>query len=113
MFGSSLPRDTIDEGKDSNLWQFLRGENMQSDIELIDMGQIEEEERPFMIVDKDTGNVYDSRNMTHVNRLTNHVTMRSSNLNVDPEIRNKSESSKSSAWGNWWKQKRKNNEEML
>jgi hypothetical protein len=28
----------------------------------VDMGQIDEEERPFMIVDKDTGRIYDVRN---------------------------------------------------
>ena len=38
-------------------------------IELIDMGQIEEEELPFMIVDKDTGNVYDSRRPDHIDAL--------------------------------------------
>jgi len=43
---------------------------MEEDIITVDMGQIEEEERPFMIVDKDTGKVYDIRNERHVDRLT-------------------------------------------
>ena len=38
------------------------------------MGQIEEEQRPFMIVDKDSGKVYDSRNELHVGKLTNNAT---------------------------------------
>lgn len=76
LFGSSLPSEVYDEGKDSNLWNFLKENNLGSDIELVDMGQIEEEDRPFMIVDKDTGNVYDSRNKSHVNRLTDNTTVR-------------------------------------
>ena len=40
-------------------------------IDLIDMGQIDDEERPFMIVDKDTGHVYDIRRPDHVDALTN------------------------------------------
>jgi len=40
------------------------------------MGQIDEEERPFMIVDKDTGRVYDMRNDKHVDRLTDTATTR-------------------------------------
>lgn len=32
-----------------------------SEIELVDMGQIEEEDLPFLITDKDTGRVYDTR----------------------------------------------------
>lgn len=35
-----------------------------------DMGQLDEEELPFMIVDKDTGKVYDTRNDEHVERLS-------------------------------------------
>ncbi len=40
-------------------------------IDLIDMGQIDDEERPFMIVDKDTGNVYDMRRPDHIDALSN------------------------------------------
>jgi hypothetical protein len=28
----------------------------------VDMGEIDDEEKPFMIIDKDTGKVYDIRN---------------------------------------------------
>ena len=38
-------------------------------VDLIDMGQIDDEERPFMIVDKDTGNVYDIRRPDHIDAL--------------------------------------------
>ncbi len=34
------------------------------------MGQLDEEELPLMIVDKDTGKVYDTRNDKHVERLS-------------------------------------------
>jgi len=40
------------------------------------MGQIEEEERPFMIVDKDSGRIYDMRNDKAVGRLTENFTTR-------------------------------------
>jgi hypothetical protein len=36
----------------------LRSEVSQ-EIELVDMGRIDEEDRRFLIVDKDTGDVYD------------------------------------------------------
>ena len=32
----------------------------------IDMGQIDDEDKPYMMVDKDTGKVYDLRNEVHV-----------------------------------------------
>lgn len=41
------------------------------DYSEVDMGQIEEEELPFMIIDKDSGKVYDTRNNKHVERLSN------------------------------------------
>jgi hypothetical protein len=34
------------------------------------LDQVNEEERPYKIVDKDLGRVYDSRNDNHVDRLT-------------------------------------------
>lgn len=40
------------------------------DIELVDMGRIDEEDRQYLIVDKDTGDVYDMRNQEHVDYLT-------------------------------------------
>lgn len=43
---------------------------------VVDMGQIDEEERPFMIVDKDTGKMYDLRKDRVVDRLTNRNSVR-------------------------------------
>ena len=72
----------------------MKGEVEDEGVDLVDMGQIDEEERPFMIVDKDTGKVYDMRNETHLNRLTNHATTRlSSNVSNTFEPRNPSEKS--------------------
>ena len=45
----------------------------------VDMGQIDEEERPFMIVDKDTGRIYDVRNDAQVERLTGLATTKIGN----------------------------------
>lgn len=60
-------------GTDQNIADFLGDEANYLEV---DMGQIDEEERPFMIVDKDTGRVYDMRNDRHVDRLTDVVTTR-------------------------------------
>ena len=38
----------------------------ESDLYIVDMGQIDVEERPFMVVDKDSGHIYDIRNDKHV-----------------------------------------------
>ena len=37
------------------------------------MGTVAEEDKPFMIVDKDTGKVYDMRNPDNLDRLTEPV----------------------------------------
>jgi len=37
-------------------------EVLEDDYLEIDMGKIDDEERPFMIVDKDSGKIYDMRN---------------------------------------------------
>ena len=52
---------------DIALAEFLGNE----DYSEVDMGQIDEEELPFMIIDKDSGKVYDTRNDKHVERLSN------------------------------------------
>lgn len=44
------------------------------------MGQIDEEDKPFLIVDKDTGRVYDIRNESHVNNITAKVTRITSDI---------------------------------
>jgi hypothetical protein len=38
-------------------------------FEEIDMGQIDEEERQYLLIDKDTGRVYDLRNEDSLKRL--------------------------------------------
>jgi hypothetical protein len=43
------------------------------EIEYVDMGTVAEEDKPFMIVDKDTGRVYDMRNPEHLDRLSEPV----------------------------------------
>ena len=48
-----------------NLAEFLSEDYLE-----VDMGQLKDEERQFMVVDKDTGRVYDLRNERHVERLT-------------------------------------------
>lgn len=48
-----------------NLAEFLSDDYLE-----VDMGKLNEEERYFMIVDKDSGRVYDMRNQRHVERLT-------------------------------------------
>jgi len=61
--------DPLSNNADHNLHDYL-----QDNYQEVDMGQIDEEERPFMIIDKDTGKVYDIRNEQHVERLTDLAT---------------------------------------
>ena len=39
------------------------------DYQEVDMGNIDEEDRPFIIIDKDFGKLYDIRNDKHIDRL--------------------------------------------
>ena len=60
-----------------------------------------------MIVDKDSGKVYDSRNELHVGKLTNNAT--TSNNVRGSEIFGQTTNSnveRKSAWGDWWKKKK-------
>ena len=82
------------------------------DYSEVDMGQIEEEELPFMIIDKDSGKVYDTRNNKHVERLSNVTASfrQTQTEEVSPGINN---STRSSCWGDWWRMKKKNDQEYL
>lgn len=53
---------------DSKMIEMLQNEN-ENIFEEIDMGQIDEEDRQFLLIDKDTGRVYDMRNEMHLQRL--------------------------------------------
>ena len=55
------------------------------------MGQIDEEERPFMIVDKDTGRIYDIRNDAHVERLTGLATTTIQRNSINPALETKND----------------------
>lgn len=66
-FGGQPSGNFTNFHSDLNLKDFLGNEE---DCLELDMGQIDEEERPFMIVDKDTGKMYDLRNEQHLDRLT-------------------------------------------
>jgi hypothetical protein len=44
---------------DSKIIEYLNNDN---NFEELDMGQIDEEDKPFILIDKDTGKVYDIRN---------------------------------------------------
>lgn len=91
------------------------------------MGQIDEEDRPFMIVDNDTGRIFDTRIDRHVEKVTASMSVASSNtvnklLEKDDELNpNKSLGVKSnlrksmrvSAWGDWWEEKKEINLNFL
>lgn len=57
-----------------NLAEFLSEDYLE-----VDMGQLKDEERQFMVVDKDTGRVYDLRNERHVERLTESEIVKATN----------------------------------
>lgn len=42
----------------------------ETGIYLQEMGEIEEEDKKYLIIDKDTGKAYDIRNENHVERIT-------------------------------------------
>jgi hypothetical protein len=52
---------------DSKIIEYL---NNDSNFEELDMGQIDEEDRPFILIDKDTGKVYDIRNESVIQKFT-------------------------------------------
>lgn len=68
------------------------------------MGEIDDEDKMFLIVDKDTGKVYDIRNDMHVEKITEHTTKMAQDTD-------KSKNGK--AWEGWWKQKKRNDQDLL
>jgi hypothetical protein len=55
----------------------------QNFFEEIDMGQIDEEEKQFLLIDKDTGRVYDLRNEQQLQRITSRHTKLTNDIRVD------------------------------
>ena len=81
------------------------------------MGTIDEEDRPFMIVDNDTGKIFDTRIDKHVEKVTNdarrttiHTKSSGPSLSQSSDDKaNKKDLRKSmakSAWGDWWDEKK-------
>lgn len=83
-------------------------------FEELDMGMIEDEERQFMLVDKDTGKVYDLRNANHLSRLEDRQMAR---LTTDTDshrpVSLNINSQQQAAWSDWWRNKRRNNQDFL
>jgi hypothetical protein len=50
-------------------------EYLQDDYYEYDMGKIDEEDRPYMIVDNDTGRIFDTRIDRHVEKATASMSM--------------------------------------
>jgi len=88
---------------DSKRMDLLNNENM---FEELDMGQIDEEERQFYLIDKDTGRAYDMRNEVHLQILSEKQTRLTTELNT-------TSGSSSRAWSDWWRQKHTNNQNFL
>jgi hypothetical protein len=78
----------------------------------IDMGEIDEEERQYLLIDKDTGKVYDLRNEQVIEKITSKQTRLTTDIN-NTSMSSSHQSSqiggKPSAWGDWWKEKKRNN----
>ena len=54
-------------------------------FQAIDMGELDEEEKQYLLIDKDTGRVYDLRNDTHLQRITSkntRLTVDANNLSM-------------------------------
>jgi len=54
----------------------------EGNYEEIDLGAIEDEERKYLIVDQDTGVVYDLRNEMHVCNITDQTTKLDDSVNL-------------------------------
>jgi hypothetical protein len=65
----SLSQESSIRSNTSRLLSVRSNSEYSQDIELVDMGRIDEEDRQYLIVDKDTGDVYDMRNQEHVDYL--------------------------------------------
>lgn len=78
------PTVDVQSGRDrflsENLHEFLSEDYLE-----VDMGQLKDEERQFMVVDKDTGRVYDLRNERHVERLTESEIVKSASTGPTSE----------------------------
>jgi hypothetical protein len=79
------------------------------------MGQIDEEERQYLLIDKDTGRVYDLRNEDALTKITSRQTRLTTDIS-NMSIKNTSSghisqniSSTKSAWSDWWRDKKRNN----
>ena len=64
--GAKMDISTSGFVDDSKMIEMLQNDNI---FEEIDMGQIDDEERQFFLIDKDTGRAYDIRNENHLQRL--------------------------------------------
>lgn len=103
--GAKMDMSTSGFVDDAKMMEMLQNENL---FEEIDMGQIDEEDRQFLLVDKDTGRVYDMRNETHLARLQEKQTRLTTDLNTSTQ-----NGTGGKAWSDWWKLKRNNNQEFL
>lgn len=89
---------------DSKIIEYLNNDN---NFEELDMGQIDEEDKPFILIDKDTGKVYDIRNESVIQKFTSsQVTRITTDLSPDTN-------QKSKAWTEWWKEKRTNDQDFI
>ena len=78
------------------------------------MGQFDEEDRPFLFIDKDTGRVYDLRDENSIKRLTSRQTRLTSDASISSssEVAKQPSSvsgSSQKAWGGYWEQRKRNN----
>jgi hypothetical protein len=78
---------------------------IDDDADLIDMGNLDEDDHKYLIVDKDTGIVYDMRNEEHIEYLTSELTTTS--LKKGQKVKNMSD------WSEWWQKKKKSNQDFL
>jgi len=126
---SRIPRDTYKQGindcdeskvdspdmkqsaflDDDRILNYLNNGKEEDDFEEVDMGQIEDEDKQFMIIDKDTGKAYDLRKQGVVNKMTEPATR----VSVDTSANPLNVSIGQKAWTDWWKQKKKNNLDLM
>lgn len=90
---------------DSKIMEMLQDENIFEDI---DMGTVDDEDRPFLLVDKDTGKVYDLRNDSHLSKVIDKSARITSDLSGSATTHTSAK-----PWDNWWKDHRRINQEFM
>ena len=72
-------------------------------IDVVEMGKLDEDDPRYLITDMETGEVYDMRNDAEIEHLTSHTILSDQICQINPR----------SDWSQWWQEKKKYNTMLL